>query len=138
MNNIFHSKFHCKKTTELAKNSFEINGVSYDVPCVFQIWEKLEEDRMPSLKVKEVGFTYVDSNFHIAFRRVGGLAGKCYNSGEFSRQSHYFLKFNDVFIPHISSIMQKINSHKFPSNTVGPRSLSKTEVNEVINKILNP
>ena len=33
-------------------------------------------------------------------------------------------------------IIDKINAHIFPSNTVGPRSLSKSEANIVINQIL--
>ena len=79
-----------------------------------------------------------DPNFHIAFRRVGGLAGKCYkkNETEFSVQSHYFIKFNKDVLCNIDTIVETINSHIFPSNTVGPRSLSKTEANVVINDII--
>ena len=33
-------------------------------------------------------------------------------------------------------IIEKINNHIFPSNTVGPRSLSKSETNVVINNII--
>ena len=32
--------------------------------------------------------------------------------------------------------IEKINKHTFPSNTVGPRSLSKGEANEVLNQVL--
>jgi hypothetical protein len=73
----------------------------------------------------------------MAFRRVGGTAGTCYLApGAFSVQSHYFMKFDDRYVPHLQKIKDSINNHVFPSNTVGPRSLSKGEANEVINLIL--
>jgi len=138
MSRAFPSKFHCILEKELPRDSFEVNKVSYDVPCVFQIWQKGLEDRPMPEAVKEIGFKYVKSSedYQIAFRRVGARAGICFlkGSGEFSIQSHYFLKLD---IPHKSNnLIEAINKHIFPSNTVGPRSLSKGEVNEVINKLL--
>ena len=139
MFNAFHHKFHLIHSVELEKDSFVLNGSSYDVPCVFQIWQKKDTDRPVEEKVEPEGFQYVksDQGYDIAFRRVGGLAGKCYknNGTVYSVQSHYFLKF-DPTIRNTDTIMERINAHVFPSNTVGPRSLSKTEVNRVINEIL--
>jgi hypothetical protein len=79
--------------------------------------------------------------FHIAFKRAGGLAGKCYRvtptaAADFNPQYHYYLKLEDQYVPHIQKILDTVNAHVFPSNTVGPRSLSKSEANEVLNKIL--
>ena len=140
MSRAFPSKFHCIFQKELPSNSFEVNGGSYDVPCVFQIWQKKEMDRNISEPVKESGFQYVKGTeqYHLAFRRVGGKAGTCYlkGSGEFSVQSHYFLNLEDKYIPSLQKIVDLVNKHVFPSNTVGPRSLSKGEVNEVFNEIL--
>jgi hypothetical protein len=140
MSRAFPSKFHCIFQKELQKDSFEVNGQAYDVPCVFQIWQKKEIDRAVSQPVKESGFQYIKGteNYNLAFRRVGGKAGTCYlkGSGEFSVQSHYFLKLEDKYISHLQKIVDLVNHHVFPSNTVGPRSLSKGEVNEVLNNIL--
>jgi hypothetical protein len=139
MINAFSLKFHLILSVELEKDSFVINGDKHDVPCVFQIWQKMDTDRKVEDKVKPDGFDYVKSNepYHIAFRRVGGLAGKCYkkDSSEFSVQSHYFIKFNNT--KNMDAIIEKINKHTFPSNTVGPRSLAKHEVNSVVNAIIN-
>jgi hypothetical protein len=139
MYNSFCLKFHLFHSVELEKYSFVINGSKYDVPCVFQIWKKNDIDRMIESKIIPVGFQYVKitEKYDIAFRRVGGLAGKCYkNDGkEFSLQSHYFIKFNENIVCYIDQIIEKINKHIFPSNTIGPRSLSKSETNIVINKI---
>ena len=141
MSRAFPSKFHCIMEKELPKDSFEVNQVAYDVPCVFQIWQKKDTDRLKIDVVKETGFKYVKSTetYNIAFRRVGGKAGTCYLAGSetFSVQSHYFIKLDDVYVRHISKIIELVNKHVFPSNTVGPRSLSKGEANEVLVSILS-
>jgi len=135
----FPKDFHCIHEKELPKDSFEVNAQAYDVPCVFQIWQKRDMNRNIEEKLKEVGFQYVKGTeqYHMAFRRVGGTAGTCYRApGVFTIQSHYFLKLDDKYVPHIEKIMEAVNKHVFPSNTVGPRSLSKGEANVVINQIL--
>jgi len=139
MSKAFPMKFHCIHSEELPKNAFQVNDKEYDVPCVFQIWEKKSTDRILPEKHIESGFQYVGKNdeFHIAFKRVGGLAGKCYPHGIYNAQFHYFLKLEDIYVPHSLSIIETVNKHVFPSNTVGPRSLSKSEANEVLNRVLS-
>ena len=143
MYNAFHPRFHMIFNEELDKNAFIINGgTAYDVPCVFQIWEKKATERPKDEKVAPIGFEYVASaTSSFALRRVGGLAGKCYtDTATRSTQSHYFIRFNDTVSPapaaYHANIIAKINKHTFPSNTVGPRSLSKSEVNVVLNQII--
>lgn len=149
MYNAFHPRFHLIFSKELDKNAFIINGgAKYDVPCVFQIWEKRATERPRDEKVAPIGFEYIaaagaatspsPSPSTFALRRVGGLAGKCYtDTATRSSQSHYFIRFNDTVSPaHHADIIEKINKHTFPSNTVGPRSLSKSEVNVVLNQII--
>jgi len=140
MNRSFPPRFHCILERELPKDSFQVNNIAYDVPCVFQIWEKKIVDRLLIEPVRESGFQYVKGTepFHLAIRRVGGKAGTSYLQGsqQFSIQSHYFLKLDNQYIPDIQTILIELNNHIFPSNTVGPRSLSKGEVNMVINEIL--
>jgi len=138
MSRAFPPKFHCIYEKELPKDSFEVNGVAYDVPCVFQIWVKKSEDRVKSEPVKEIGFKYTKASeeFHLVIRRVGARAGICNLKGtsEFNSQTHYFLKLDTP--GKSQGLMDEVNKHTFPSNTVGPRSLSKSEINEVINKFL--
>jgi predicted RNA methylase len=137
MSRAFPLAFHCIHNEELAKNSFEVNGEPYDVPCVFQIWEKQSTNREVQEATEPNGFEYVKEDYDFAFRRVGGKAGTCYSKEEScSKQSHYFLKLDPQYKPQMKKIMDAINAHVFPSNTVGPRSLSKGEVNEVLNGIL--
>ena len=136
----FPRNFHLIHERELPKDSFEVNGEAHDVPCVFQIWVKRDMPRDIEEKVQSIGFTYVKvtEQFHIAFRRVGVNAGTSYlqSEGPFSAQSHYFLAFDEKYLAKLHDIKTAINTHVFPSNTVGPRSLSKGEANQVINMIL--
>lgn len=137
MSRAFPLAFHCIHSEGLSKNSFEVNGLLYDVPCIFQIWEKRNTNRELEEAIEQQGFTYVKDDYDFAFRRVGGKAGTCYPKEEpCSKQSHYFLKLDPAYKPHVKKIMDAVNAHVFPSNTVGPRSLSKGEVNEVLNGIL--
>jgi len=141
MNNAFDLKFNCIFTKELPKDSFVINGEAYDVPCVFQIWKKEKHNRIVVIPETPKGFSYVksDEEHDIIFRRVGGNAGKCHiNDGtKYSKQSHHFIKLNSAHVEKSDDIIKKINQHVFPSNTVGPRSLSKGEINAVMNKVIN-
>lgn len=135
----FHMNFHLVHSEELAKDSFVLNGLSYDVPCVFQVWQKRDIDRPLEEKIVPMGFQYVKEtlDYHIAFRRVGGNAGKCYKPGtHFNVQCHYFIRFDTDLNLDLDRMIEKINHHIFPSNTVGPRSLSKAEVNVVLNEII--
>jgi hypothetical protein len=166
MYNAFHSVFHLIFSKELNKNAFIINGgAKYDVPCVFQIWKKKATQRPKEEKVAPIGFAYISAATAatataaatttttsstptptptptpttFALRRVGGLAGKCYtDTATRSAQSHYFIRLNESNVPaaYHAAIIDKINNHTFPSNTVGPRSLSKSEVNVVLNQII--
>ena len=142
MFNAFDLKFHLIYSIELEKDSFILNESKYHVPCVFQIWEKKNINRIVEKKIESVGFQYVltkeGTPYDIVFRRVGGLAGKCYiNDGtKYNIQSHYFIKFDKISEEKINIFIEKINNHVFPSNTLGPRSLSKSEANLVINDIL--
>ena len=134
MYKVFPLLFHRVYSIELGINSFILNEKPYDVPCVFEIWEKKDIERNVDKKIKPIGFHYVTNELYdIAFTRVGGKAGQCYEFGEKrSIQSHYFIKFEK----YDKNIIKKINGHVFPSNTVGPRSLSKCEVNIVLNELI--
>lgn len=141
MYNVFDMKFHCIDSFELEKDSFILNGSKYDVPCIFQIWKRQEYTRPSISKIMPKQFEYRknEEDFDIAIRRVGVYAGKCYikNESVFNKQTHYFIKFEDVLSQYVPHIIEKVNAHIFPSNTVGPRSLSKSEINEVLNRIID-
>ena len=63
-----------------------------------------------------------------------GLVSKDYNK---SHESHYFIKLEDN--NKLEEIIKKINELDFceKNNTVGPKSISKQELIEKLNKIMN-
>jgi hypothetical protein len=139
MSRAFPLRFHCVWSEEVEKDAFEVNGVGYDVPCVFQIWVKRETERGVEEAEEAEGFTYVKAGeaFDIAFRRVGVYAGRCFGvGGEFSPQSHYFLLLDAGNKHKKDALVVAVNAVEFPSNTVGPRSVSKGEANAVLNRLL--
>ena len=153
----FESHFHCIHSSEVERNAFVLwgsdgdgggggAGASYDVPCVFQIWQKRSVPRIVPEKITEKGFQYVKEidPRDIVIRRVGVYAGRCFHGDinsatEYNKQTHYFIKLDEQFVAvqHIKQIVDKVNAHVFPTNTTGPRSLSKPEINIVLNAVLN-
>lgn len=143
----FDAHFHCIHSSEVERNAFVLGGgdASYDVPCVFQIWQKRSVPRIVPEKITEKGFQYVKETDprDIVIRRVGVYAGRCFygdnNATEYNKQTHYFIKLDEQFVAaqHIKQIADKVNAHVFPTNTTGPRSLSKPEINIVLNAVLN-
>lgn len=138
MNRVFPLAFHCEYSQELEKGAFEVNGSEYDVPCVFQIWRKKTTNRVIEPPIDPVGFVYVKhgSAYDLAIKRAGGHAGKCSVGDNPNPNYHYFLKLESKHLGNLLAIIEKLNQHTFPSNTVGPRSLSKSEVNYVLNRIV--
>jgi len=141
MSRAFPPRFHCIVTDELEPSSFEVNGEPYAVPCIFQIWCRRAVDR-PVPEVEEpTGFAYVKQTdrHHLVVRRVGVYAGKAtvQNPTEpKSVQSHYFIRLDSPYVDQAATAATALTAHEFPSNTTGPRSLSKGEVTAVLNGIL--
>jgi len=139
----FASVYHLVHELRLGADAFLLNGETYDVPCVFQIWERRAEERPVAVQAQPYGFRYVkaDETYTFALRRVGVYAGRCYvaDGTSYSAQSHYFIKIDpekNLGGEAVDRIIGMMNLHEFPSNTVGPRSLSKGEVNVVLNNVL--
>lgn len=134
----FPLNFHLILEIDLPDKSFLVDGVEHDVPCVFQIWERKEYDRVINERLEPNNFVFVNKTEKpdISFRRVGVNAGMIDKKiDEKSIQSHYFIKFknnksiNDN-IKRLSKIVYEIN------NTVGPKSISKQELIREFNKVL--
>ena len=138
MRRYFSNYFYLIYENDLPQNSFLVNDIEKDVPCVFQIWEKRTEKRKEQKKLKPKNFEFVkkEDNPDISFRRVGVYAGTI--SKEISNksiQSHYFIKLiNNKSIDNFYNKLQEIIFKT--NNTVGPKSISKQEVIIEYNKIL--
>jgi hypothetical protein len=136
MQKYFHLKYHLIYQTDLPDKSFLVNNIEYDVPCVFQIWELKDKERMVEDKLKPNNFQFVEKQIaDISFRRIGVYAGKIMIDIDKSIQSHYFIKFTNN--KKINENIEKLKSIKFDfNNTVGPKSISKQELIKEFNKYL--
>lgn len=117
----------------LPEKSFELNGIDYDVPCVFQVWERLATPRKKN-KMKLTS-NYIDFTKNIAeadFRvqRVGGNAGKAFIEKNGAISSNYYI-VNKTSLSN-EELVGLINTLSYPSIdfTVGPKSLPKGELIE--------
>ena len=115
--------------------SFIFKGEDYFAPCVFQVWERRNEERDVSVKkIDPIGFEYVKKeDANLVVRRVGGAAGTAYKDKieERSMPPNYFLWVDDV-----DKVADAINNHPFNIyDTVGPESLTKGELTSFINSL---
>ena len=140
LQNRLNLNFHIKLDQDLPKNSFVLNGESYDVPCCFQIWEKSQSKRRISKVVLENDFfDFVKKDdADLAVRRVGGRTGKATDNIITSAEvSHYFLKVKGN--TSTTWLIDKINSIDFTkiiNATAGVKSLSKPEfINALLKSI---
>jgi hypothetical protein len=97
MKKAFPLNFHLIFETDLPSESFLLDDVSYDVPCVFQIWVKKEINREQVQKIEPLSFVFVKQteNPDISFRRVGVNAGVISADIDKSIESHYFIRFTN-------------------------------------------
>jgi hypothetical protein len=93
----FPLNFHLIFEIDLPDKSFLVDGVEHNVPCIFQIWEKKDVNRVVIENVEPLNFMFVEKteNPDISFRRVGVNAGTIDINIDKSIQSHYFIKFTN-------------------------------------------
>lgn len=130
LQNKMDMNFHLIHEEDTPSNSFIFEGNSYDVPCVFQIWEKRQSKREAIITPKTTDFAFVNNalDCDIAFQRVGANAGKitiaplCHDKNP---NSHLFIKFRTKKIMH-AFIKCDFTRHKL--STAGCPSISKSEI----------
>lgn len=139
MQKYFSKFFQLSYSIDLDSNSFLVNSVETDVPCVFQIWKLSNEQRVQTVRIEPDKFKFVKINESpdISFRRVGVNAGTIdKNIDGKSIQSHYFIKFtNEKTTNENIELLQNLNFDF--NNTVGPKSISKPELIEKFDKLFN-
>lgn len=123
--------FGLKYEQELPKTSFLLNGEPYDVPCVFQVWEKQTKPRKKIiLPTTSPYFTFTKSITEADFRiqRVGGNAGKAFSNKDGAASSNYYLvNTSSVSTPTLVELPNQVRYESL-DDTVGPRSLPKGEL----------
>jgi len=73
----FPLNFHLIFEIDLPDKSFLVDGKEHNVPCIFQIWDKKQTNRIINEKLEPLNFIFVKKteNPDISFRRVGVNAG---------------------------------------------------------------
>jgi len=119
-------QYHLREQFDLPDNSFILNDNDYNVPCIFQIWDKKEYNRQKSVKLEPLSFIFVKRNENpdLSIRRVGVNAGKLFMDTNRSESSHYFIKTDNI-----TDFIHKYNNIVFNhDNTAGCNSISKQEL----------
>ena len=135
---VFANNFHLIFQQDLPKDSFEVDKISHDVPCVFQVWVKKDTNRQIPDSEEPTYYKFVKKNENpdVAVRRVGVYAGQLYLNDLTSKsnQSHYFIKLYDGI--DMAQFLNGFKSLVFSSdNTVGPKSISKSELIKAFNTL---
>lgn len=159
----FPLNFHLIKEFDLEKNSFIIDGKPHNVPCVFQIWMKLDTDRYIEPKQIETGFKFVkqpkseiidcDNDYpikkkniftdipHFGILRAGGgkkcgrISLNCEDGIKCYPEAWLFIKLDDKYDKDVFyEEYKKINW--IDDSNVGARSISKPVFIKGINKLL--
>lgn len=134
----FPLNFHLVESIDLLSNSFYYNEKYYNIPCIFQIW--IKKDNQRNIIENEQPFKYQfvkkEKKHDISFRRVGVNAGEIsQNTENKSIQSHYFIKFdNELTEDKYNQLSNIIFNCK--NDTCGPKSISKQELIKEFNKII--
>ena len=137
MKKCFEKHYHLISEIDLLENSFLVNDIETNVPCIFQIWQLKNISRIEIDKKIPVNFKFIkkEDNPDISFRRVGVNAGMIQTEINKSSQSHYFIKFTNN--KTLDENLEKLKLIKFNfNNTVGPKSISKQELIDEFNKLI--
>jgi predicted RNA methylase len=136
MYNVFSKNFHKIHEEDLEKNSFLLDEKEYNVPCIFQIWEKKSYCREVNSKESPYKFEFTKDKelSDFSFRRVGVNAGFVDTNSDKSEQSHYFIVLD---IDNKDDIINKLSAYKWTcDDTIGPKSISKSQLIPVLNNII--
>ena len=116
--------FHLLHEEVVPDNAFLFRSRPYNVPAIFQIWERRSYPR--GLRCTEIthpdfAFTTPD-RFDLIIKRVGARAGRVHHDGKASPSAHYFIKGN------VEHIMKQLDFASVVGNVAGNPSLSKAEI----------
>jgi len=128
--NRLHGHFHLSNDDEVERDAFLWRGNFHNVPCAWQIWTWKEHKRFvpepPSID-HLITYTPTPRRGCFAMRRVGFYAGHILtrNIRSLSQTSHYFIR---EMKGGVRDVMRDIDWTELARQTVGVRSLSKSEI----------
>jgi len=121
--------FHLILEIDLPNNSFTVNNEVYDVPCVFQIWERRPTCRHVE-KLTPNGYEFVKKNENpdISFRRKGWKDVGLIQKGICDKESSsYYIRFTNGL--HVDENIKKLDGITYDhNNVITSRSIARSEL----------
>ncbi len=134
---LFHNNinlnYSCSFQQDVINNAFILDEKEYNVPCVFQIWERKEVSRTPILVDETKYFNRVSKDCSkYAIRRVGANAGKVFITDSQSESSNYFVNMSEDTCNKLKECYPHIK--EVASWTAGVRSITLKELAYVLDR----
>ena len=131
--------FHLISESLVVRNGFILGDLDFNLPTVFQVWQKQEMSRVEPVKNYAKGFTFVNqATANVAITRVGAGAGSVKLNHEISllelsRTTHWFIKVDN----NLSNLLHNTRQLECESMNwvVGPKSISKPELILLLNRL---
>lgn len=116
--------FHLVREVVVPEYAFLFRGKPFDVPAIFQIWERRSEVReLRNVETRHPDFEFTTPDrAHFGLQRVGARAGRVHNDFAKSPNSHYFIR------GRVKTFMKGLDFASVVGNVAGNFSLSKAEI----------
>jgi hypothetical protein len=133
LQNRLNESFHLVHEQIVPANAFLFMGKPYNVPAVFQIWERRGVARAPHvIETNHPDFEFTTwDQADFAIQRVGARAGRIHRDFERSANAHYFVRVADRSaraIDRVLRIMRLLDFRSAAGNVAGNPSLAKSEI----------
>ena len=137
---LFHNKinlnYSCVFQQDVQEKAFVLENKEYNVPCVFQIWEKKDTQRQ-LIVVNETKYFEVKAkdSAQYSIRRVGGNSGKVSTPEGKSTSSNYFVNMTEDTCNKLKECYPYIK--EVASWTAGVRSITLKELTYILDRRYN-
>jgi len=116
--------FHLLREDIVPDHAFLFRGKPFNVPAVFQVWERRPEPRqLKPVETKHLDFEFITPDLaDFAIERVGARAGRVHRDFTAGPNSHYFIRGD------VEADMRRLDFTSVMGNAAGNPSLSKSEI----------
>jgi len=122
--NRLDQNFHLVYEEDVPEHAFLFRGLPYNVPAVFQVWERRPTLRpLITVETRHPDFEFTNSTTaNFAIQRVGARAGRVHRDFARSPSAHYFIR------GQVEPIMRQLDFASVVLDTAGNPSLAKSEI----------
>lgn len=132
LQNRLNDNFHLVHEQVVPADAFLFMGKPYNVPAVFQIWERRGQRALHVIQTNHPDFEFTTPDqADFAIQRVGAKAGRIHHDSERSANAHYFVRVANRSaraIDRVQRIMRRLDFPGAAGNVAGNPSLAKSEI----------